>query len=96
MVAVTFLGVVASMLCYIMWSVVVKKLGAVYATNYIYVIPLVTLFISAIVIDEHITIVALIGSAFILSGVYLAERLLVWTPSSLKSKNAQAAAAKTL
>ncbi|MBC8594709.1 DMT family transporter [Oscillospiraceae bacterium N12] len=74
MAAVTFLGVVASMLCYIMWSVVVKKLGAVYATNYIYVIPLVTLFISAIVIDEHITIVALIGSAFILSGVYLAER----------------------
>lgn len=69
-----FLGVVASMLCYIMWTAAVKRLGVVCAANYIYVVPLVTLITSAIVIDERITLIALIGCAFILSGVYLAER----------------------
>ena len=69
-----FLGVIASMLCYIMWNTAVKQLGVVCATNYIYVVPLITLLTSAIVIDETITIVALLGSALILSGVYIAER----------------------
>ncbi|WP_455585958.1 DMT family transporter [Bacteroides sp.] len=69
-----FLGVVASMLCYIMWTVVVKRLGVVCAANYIYIVPLVTLLTSAVVLDERITLIALIGSALILGGVYLAER----------------------
>ncbi|WP_455627753.1 DMT family transporter [Parabacteroides chinchillae] len=69
-----FLGLVASMLCYIMWNTAVKQLGVVRTTNYIYIVPLVTLITSAIVIDEIITIVGLFGSVFILSGVYVAER----------------------
>lgn len=69
-----FLGVIASLLCYIMWNTAVKELGVVRTTNYIYVVPLVTLLTSAIVIDETITVIALIGSAFILSGVYVAEK----------------------
>ena len=69
-----FLGVIASMLCYIMWNTAVKQLGVVCATSYIYVVPLITLLTSAIVINETITIVALLGSALILSGVYIAER----------------------
>lgn len=69
-----FLGVVASMLCYIMWNTAVKRLGVIRTTNYIYVVPLVTLLTSAVVIHETITLVALIGSVLILSGVYIAER----------------------
>lgn len=68
-----FLGVFASMICYIAWTVVVNKLGIVYSANYIYLIPLVTLITSYIVIDEHITFVAIIGTILILCGVYLAE-----------------------
>lgn len=69
-----FLGLVASMLCYIMWNLAAKKLGVMRITNYIYFTPLVTLIASAIIIDETITIIALIGSGFILSGVWLAEK----------------------
>ena len=69
-----FLGIIASLLCYIMWNTAVKELGVVRTTNYIYVVPLVTLLTSALVIDETITVVALFGSVFILSGVYMAER----------------------
>jgi len=69
-----FLGIVASMLCYIMWNVATKKLGVVRVANYIYLSPIITLLASHMLIDETITVVALVGSAFILSGVYVAEK----------------------
>jgi len=69
-----FLGIVASLLCYIMWNTATKELGVVQTSNYIYFVPLVTLLTSAIVIDEHITYIAIIGSLFILFGVYFAEK----------------------
>jgi len=70
-----FLGLIASMLCYIMWNMAARKLGVMRITNYIYFTPVVTLLSSAILIHETITVMALIGSAFILSGVWLAERM---------------------
>jgi drug/metabolite transporter (DMT)-like permease len=69
-----FLGFIASMLCYIMWNITVKQLGVIRTTNYIYIIPLITLITSSIVIDEIITPIALAGSVFILFGVYFAEQ----------------------
>lgn len=69
-----FLGVIASLLCYVMWNNALKVLGIVQTSNYIYLIPLVTLLTSAILIDEHITYIALIGTVFILWGVYIAEK----------------------
>lgn len=68
-----FLGLVASMLCYIIWNVAVKHLGAVRASNYIYINPLVTLLTASLVLSEQITPVALLGGACILLGVYLAN-----------------------
>lgn len=69
-----FLGIVASMLCFIAWNACVKELGAVKSTNYIYIVPLVTLLTSAVIIDEKITWIAIAGCILILCGVYLAER----------------------
>jgi drug/metabolite transporter (DMT)-like permease len=70
-----FLGVVASLTCYFLWNVTVKKLGTVRATNYIYFIPIITLIASFFALpNEKITFVALIGAALILSGVVLAEQ----------------------
>ena len=69
-----FLGLIASLLCYFLWNTAVKKLGAVRTTNYVYLIPLVTLLTSIIVIDEKITWIALAGAILILGGVALTER----------------------
>jgi Permeases of the drug/metabolite transporter (DMT) superfamily len=69
-----FLGLVASLLCFITWNTAVKQLGIIQTSNYIYFIPLVTLLTSAIVINEHITVIAIIGSVFILCGVYISEK----------------------
>lgn len=65
-----FLGIVASMLCYVSWTYVEKKIGLVRITNYIYFSPVVTLIASAILIHERITPVAIAGCAFIIGGVY--------------------------
>lgn len=69
-----FLGLIASMLCYILWNTAVKELGAVRTANYIYIMPLITLLTSWIIINEQITYIAIIGSVLIISGVYIAER----------------------
>jgi drug/metabolite transporter (DMT)-like permease len=70
-----FLGLIASMLCYILWNTAVKHLGAIRTSNYLYFVPIVTLITSSIVINETITPIALIGAALIISGVYLADKI---------------------
>jgi drug/metabolite transporter (DMT)-like permease len=69
-----FLGIVASMICYIMWSYVVKQLGASKSSNYIYIIPLITIFTSVIFLNEPVTMILLLGAALITGGVYVAEK----------------------
>jgi Permeases of the drug/metabolite transporter (DMT) superfamily len=74
MLNLLFLGVIASMLCYIMWNLAVRRIGTVHTANYLYITPLVTLLTSAIAINEPITWIAMVGCAFILGGVYIAEK----------------------
>ncbi|KAA6328544.1 DMT family transporter, partial [termite gut metagenome] len=69
-----FLGIVASLLCYITWNKAVKELGIVRTSNYLYLNPLVTLLTSSVIIHERITLIALIGSVLILSGIYITEK----------------------
>lgn len=69
-----FLAVLASLVCYILWNVVLKQLGTMRASNYIYLNPLVTLVASAMILHEQITTVALMGIGCIVCGVYLAEK----------------------
>lgn len=69
-----FLAVLASLVCYIMWNVVLKQLGTMRASNYIYLNPLATMVASTIILHEQITAVALAGAGCILCGVYWAEK----------------------
>ena len=69
-----FLAVLASLICYVLWNVVLKQLGTVRASNYIYLNPLVTMIASFLILDEKITLVALGGAACIVCGVYWAEK----------------------
>lgn len=69
-----FLAVLASLVCYVLWNVVLKQLGTVKASNYIYLNPLVTMVASVIILHEQITWITLMGAACIILGVYLAEK----------------------
>ena len=66
-----FLGVVASMLCYVMWNWVIGKLGAVVATNWVYFNPITTILFAWWLLDENITIWFLLGSILIIAGMVL-------------------------
>lgn len=68
-----FLAVLASLVCYVLWNVVLKQLGTVKASNYIYLNPLVTMVASVIILHEQITWITLMGAACIILGVYLAQ-----------------------
>ena len=69
-----FLSIVASLIGYWAWNVVLEKLGAIKATNYLYLNPIVALVTSWLVLDERITALALFGTGLILVGMYLAQR----------------------
>ena len=71
---ILFLGIAASLLCYFFWNLVIKHLGAVKSTNFVYVIPTITLIASSFILDETITIYAVAGMLMILSGVIWAEK----------------------
>jgi len=69
-----FLGCLASMVCFLAWNWVLKKLGAVIATNYVYFNPVTTIVFAWVILSEQITLYFLLGTALILVGMYLADR----------------------
>ena len=69
-----FLGLIASYWCYFSWNKVIDRLGVVTSNNYLYLSPLATLVFSAIVLNETITLEALVGASLILVGVFLAQK----------------------
>jgi len=68
-----FLGLIASMLGYIAWSLATRRLGIVRVTTYIYFCPIVTLITANLLLHEHIPFPAVLGACLIIGGVYLAE-----------------------
>ena len=71
---ILFLGIAASLLCYFFWNRAVKHLGAVKTTNYVYIVPTVTLIASSLLLNETITVFAIAGMFLIVAGVIWAER----------------------
>lgn len=68
-----FLGVIASFVCFALWSWVSQKAGALAVSNYVYLNPVSTVVASAVVLGERLTWMAAVGSAMILLGLYVAN-----------------------
>ena len=64
-----FLGLVASLVCFIAWNRVIDKLGNVTSTNFVYLNPIFTLLTAMILLGERVTPVSALGCASILAGV---------------------------
>lgn len=69
-----FLGLIASAACFVVWNQAISILGAVKTNHFIYFVPFLTMLFSALFLSEKITILACVGSVFIIYGVYLAEK----------------------
>lgn len=48
-----FLAVMASLVCFVLWNLVVKHIGVVKSSNYLYLNPVITCITSAIVLGEN-------------------------------------------
>ena len=68
------LGLVASFLCFALWTVVIERLGVMTASNYQYLNPITTVVASAIFLSEPMTAIAYMGSALILIGVAVSNK----------------------
>lgn len=68
-----FLSIFASVLCFIMWNKAISSIGSVKTTNYIYLVPLITIITSIIILKEKVNLLMLFGGVLILSGVYINE-----------------------
>ena len=69
-----FLGCIASMACFLAWNWVLRKLGAVVCTNYVYFNPVVTVIFAWAILNEQITFYFVFGTTLILTGMFLAEK----------------------
>lgn len=67
------LTVFSSLFGYLIWNKVLKQLGTVLASNYIYAIPLVTIVTAVIAIGERLTFLGILGALAIVFGMFLAE-----------------------
>lgn len=70
---ILYLGLGASALCFVTWNFAVKELGAVKTSVYIYMVPVITVATSVLILQERLTLLAGIGTALTLTGLFLSE-----------------------
>ncbi len=71
---ILFLGIACSGLAYIFWYDVLHEADASSVASFLYIEPVVTVIVAAIVLKESIVPATLIGGAIILLGVWLVSR----------------------
>ena len=69
-----FLSVVASTVCFLVWSWIIRKLGVVIATNWVYFNPITTIVFASWLLHEQITPWFLLGTLLVLTGMYLCDK----------------------
>lgn len=69
-----FLGIIASLVCFILWNLVMDRLGNVTSTNYVYLNPVFTLLTAMALLSERMSLLAALGCTSILLGVIWASR----------------------
>ena len=72
----SFLGlvIVANVGCYALWNKVMRELGAVKSSFYIYLSPAFTMIVAYLLLGESITVMALAGLVVLVFGMVLAEK----------------------
>jgi drug/metabolite transporter (DMT)-like permease len=71
---ILFLGLLSSGLAFILWHQGIERIGSISASNYIYLVPLVTAITGIFILDEKITVRMVLGGVLILLGLFLAQR----------------------
>lgn len=70
---ILFLGLGASALCFVTWNTAIRHLGAVQASLYIFLTPVITVVSSVIILGEPFTWMTAYGTLLTLGGLVLSE-----------------------
>lgn len=68
-----FLGIIASAMCYVTWSLSVRLIGTVKASAWLYVSPVITVVMAMLILDEKITALGFLGMFLALTGLILSQ-----------------------
>ena len=68
-----FLGVCACALCFVVWNYASKAIGAVQTSIYIYLNPVITVAVSAVVLSEPVTKMKVLGTMLTIAGLVISE-----------------------
>jgi len=69
-----FLGILSSGLAFILWHQGIERIGSIGASNYIYLVPLLTSVAGIIILDEVLTFQMIGGGVLILLGLHLSQK----------------------
>jgi len=72
--SVLYLGVVASALCLWLWNISINAIGIVRTNNFLYLLPVVSLIVSAIFITAEVSIITIVATILIFIGIFLADK----------------------
>ncbi len=72
--SVLFLGLLASGVCYMTWNYAMKHAGTKFTTNFIYIIPFITVIFDVLILHNVPTFLMLLGGGLIVLGVYSANK----------------------
>ena len=70
---ILFLGLGASALCFVTWNTAIRHLGAVQASLYIFLTPVITVLFSVLILGEPFTWLTASGTLLTLGGLVLSE-----------------------
>ncbi len=71
---ILYLGIIASLGCFLVWNWCLDILGTVRTTNLIYLQPFFTMLVGALILGEQITWMAIAGASILIAGMYRAVR----------------------
>ena len=71
---ILYLGVISSGLAFILWQQGIERIGSIKASNYIYLVPLITAIAGVIFLREIMSLKMIIGALLIIAGLYIAQK----------------------
>ncbi len=86
---IAFLGIACSGLAYIFWYDVLHEAEASRVAAFLYIEPIVTVIVAAIVLHEGIVPATIVGGATIMFGVWLVSKPMTATPQPATSQGAE-------
>lgn len=57
-----------------LWNICLRKINTIVLSNYIYLVPVVSIITSTLILDESINAAIITGAALVIIGMYLAGK----------------------